>query len=150
MPWFLRNPRRSKTKHHDARQLCTKCSYAFLEFTEPTTTTGILTLTAVDFGQHLSTAVATMSSPVNHLIIVCCHGIWAGGPSRGFDENEWLIADFQKGETPTFIEHIKAGLRELKRDERSVLMFSGYATVHRDAPSIPAILIAPSNYLPSH
>ena len=68
-----------------------------------------------------------MSTPFNHLIIVCCHGIWTGGPSRGFDENEWLIAAFQSGETPTFIEHIKAGLRELKNDDRSLLMFSGYA-----------------------
>ncbi|KAK7754765.1 hypothetical protein SLS62_003325 [Diatrype stigma] len=69
-----------------------------------------------------------MSSANNHLIIVCCHGIWKGGPSRGFDENEWLIAGFQSGETPTFIEHIKAGLRELRDDEKALLMFSGGPT----------------------
>ncbi|KAI2466431.1 hypothetical protein F4781DRAFT_434404 [Annulohypoxylon bovei var. microspora] len=68
------------------------------------------------------------SKPPGNLIIVCCHGIWLGGHSRGHDENEWLIAGFQKGETPTFIEHIKAGLRILKGDDNSILMFSGGPT----------------------
>jgi dihydrofolate synthase len=60
-----------------------------------------------------------------HLVLVCCHGIWRGGPANGFDESEWLIANFQVGETPTFIEHIKDGLRELERDDNAVLVFSG-------------------------
>ncbi|KAI2776339.1 FolC bifunctional protein [Daldinia loculata] len=73
--------------------------------------------------------VHTMSpKPPEHLIIVCCHGIWLGGPARGHDENEWLIAGFQKGETPTFIEHIKAGLQVLKENQNSILMFSGGPT----------------------
>lgn len=63
--------------------------------------------------------------PPTHIVIVCCHGIWLGGPERGFDESEWLIAGFQVGETPTFIEHIKAGLQVLREDPGSVLMFSG-------------------------
>lgn len=62
--------------------------------------------------------------PPNHLIIVCCHAIWLGEDSRGSNE-EWLLAGFQTGETPTFIEHIKAGLRVLKDDNKSVLIFSG-------------------------
>lgn len=68
-----------------------------------------------------------MTAPTS-LIIVCCHGIWKGGPSKGADENEWFIADFQRGETSTFIEHIKLGVKLLAESyDDSVLAFSGLA-----------------------
>ena len=69
-----------------------------------------------------------MAVPVTHLIVVCCHGIWLGGPSKGHDESEWLIVSFQKGETPTFIEHIRAGVKALAKTApgSAVLCFSGY------------------------
>ncbi|KAJ4206737.1 hypothetical protein NW767_003025 [Fusarium falciforme] len=64
-----------------------------------------------------------------HLIIVCCHGIWLGGSSHGADEAEWLIADFQRGETPTFIQHVKAGVEVFALDQSgSALVFSGGPT----------------------
>ena len=66
--------------------------------------------------------------PPTHLIIVCGHAIWTGGPANGHDESEWLIEDYKKGETPTFIEHIKAGLKELSQTPNSVLIFSGGPT----------------------
>ncbi|KAL4773197.1 hypothetical protein BDW60DRAFT_29528 [Aspergillus nidulans var. acristatus] len=64
----------------------------------------------------------------SHLIIVCCHAIYLGGPSKGRDEEEWLIEGFQRGETPTFTEHVKAGIRLLAGDEGALLVFSGGAT----------------------
>ncbi|KAI9371304.1 DUF218 domain protein [Aspergillus egyptiacus] len=63
-----------------------------------------------------------------HLILVCCHAIYLGGPTNGLDENEWLIEPFQRGETPTFTEHVKAGIRLLEGDESGLLVFSGGAT----------------------
>jgi hypothetical protein len=67
-----------------------------------------------------------MPSQPSHLILVCCHGIWLGGPSDGAAEDEWLIADFQRGETDTFIEHIRAGVAALAEDiDDGVLVFSG-------------------------
>ncbi|KAM7223291.1 FolC bifunctional protein [Rhypophila decipiens] len=71
--------------------------------------------------------VSSMSTP-NHLIIVCGHAIWNGGPQNGWDESEWLIESYKKGETPTFIEHIKAGVKALAEDGQSVLVFSGGPT----------------------
>ncbi|KAM0555155.1 hypothetical protein ACHAPJ_006507 [Fusarium lateritium] len=67
--------------------------------------------------------------PPTHLIIVCCHGVWLGGPTHGQSEDEWLIADFQRGETPTFVQHIKAGVKAFADDpSNSVLVFSGGPT----------------------
>jgi dihydrofolate synthase len=36
-----------------------------------------------------------------------------------------LIEDFQSGETPTFVEHIKAGMDELEKRDTAILVFSG-------------------------
>ncbi|KAL2825011.1 hypothetical protein BDW59DRAFT_179990 [Aspergillus cavernicola] len=63
-----------------------------------------------------------------HLIIVCCHAIYLGGPTNGLNEEEWLIETFQRGETPTFTEHVKAGIRLLAGDPGGLLVFSGGAT----------------------
>ncbi|KAI4140006.1 MAG: hypothetical protein L6R39_006006 [Caloplaca ligustica] len=69
---------------------------------------------------------------IDRLIIVCCHAIWLGGPSNGHDEAEWAIEPFQRGETPTFIEHIKAGLKVLSEEPNSLLVFSGYEAGEND------------------
>jgi len=68
------------------------------------------------------------SSAPKHLILICCHAIFMPGPANGLSENEWLLAPFQHGETPTFIEHIKTGLRLLANDPESLIVFSGSKT----------------------
>ncbi|KAK4172353.1 Mur ligase [Triangularia setosa] len=75
-----------------------------------------------------SPTTTIMTTTPNHLVIVCGHGIYLGGPQKGHDESEWLIEPYKKGETPTFMAHIKAGANIVNADTRSVLVFSGAAT----------------------
>lgn len=84
---------------------------------------------AVNLAQPTPDAIrshcTSVMSPPNHLIVVCGHAIWVGGPKNGWDEAEWLIEAYKQGETPTFIEHIKAGVQILSDDDSAVLVFSG-------------------------
>ncbi|OQE79312.1 hypothetical protein PENNAL_c0052G02583 [Penicillium nalgiovense] len=76
----------------------------------------------------MASSLDANSAICNHLIIVCCHAIYTGRSKLGASENDWLIEPFQKGETPTFIDHIKAGLKALAEDCHSLLVFSGGST----------------------
>jgi hypothetical protein len=69
-----------------------------------------------------------MTTTPTHLILVCCHAIYIGGPTQGDSESEWLIAPFQEGETATFTAHIKTGLSLLAASPSSLLVFSGSRT----------------------
>lgn len=74
---------------------------------------------------HATMTATLRDQTPTHLIIVCGHAIWTGGPTNGNDESEWIIEDWKRGETPTYMEHIKAGLKALADDERALLVFSG-------------------------
>lgn len=83
------------------------------------------------------TSMPASSTPQSTLVLICCHAIYLGSsalnPAAGFDESaEWLIEPFQTGETQTFIQHIEAGVQQLRdcldRGEQALLVFSGGAT----------------------
>ncbi|GES61255.1 DUF218 domain protein [Aspergillus terreus] len=80
----------------------------------------------------MQTSSDSNPSQLSHLIIVCCHAIYIGGPTHGAREEEWLVEPFQKGETPTFTSHVKAGLKTLASGPSSLLVFSGGATKRAD------------------
>ncbi|KAJ5297173.1 F-box domain cyclin-like protein [Penicillium atrosanguineum] len=64
----------------------------------------------------------------SHLIVVCCHAIYLGGPNRGRAENEWLIEPFQRGETDTFMRHAEAAVELLVNTPGALLVVSGGPT----------------------
>ncbi|TVY32043.1 Uncharacterized protein LSUB1_G008311, partial [Lachnellula subtilissima] len=73
----------------------------------------------------------TSNKPVvvpSHLILVCCHAIYLGGPTHGISESEWLIAPFQATETPAFTSHITTALAILSSTPSALLVFSGSST----------------------
>ncbi|TVY40395.1 Uncharacterized protein LOCC1_G006004, partial [Lachnellula occidentalis] len=71
----------------------------------------------------------TSNKPLpTHLILVCCHAIYLGGPTQGTSEAEWLIAPFQATETPTFTSHITTALALLSSTPSALLIFSGSST----------------------
>lgn len=49
----------------------------------------------------------------------------SSGSEVSVDGEHRLIEDFQKGETPTFIEHARAGVGALAEDPEALLVFSG-------------------------
>ncbi|KAL3424580.1 dihydrofolate synthetase [Phlyctema vagabunda] len=68
------------------------------------------------------------NSPPSHLILVCCHAIYLGGPTKGTSESEWLLANFQRDEVPTFTSHLQTGLSLLSQDPCALLVLSGSKT----------------------
>lgn len=63
------------------------------------------------------------------LIIVAGHSIYIGKDFVNlYDDNNWFLFPFQKGEPRFYIEHIKKGTELLKEDKNSLLIFTGGQT----------------------
>lgn len=77
-----------------------------------------------------------------HLIVVPGHAPLNQGvqpdhmpePSQIAADQHWELQGFQAGEPPFYIDHIKAGVDQLRQDPLSVLMFSGGRTREKAGP----------------
>jgi hypothetical protein len=64
-----------------------------------------------------------------NLIIVPAHAIYCGsGFQDPASDSHWILQDFQKGEPPFYIEHIRKGIELAGQDPLSLLIFSGGQT----------------------
>lgn len=61
------------------------------------------------------------------LIIVAGHAICVC-PERPLEDSSWVLLDYQKGEPPKYVEHIRAGVTAAASDPRALLVFAGGST----------------------
>lgn len=69
--------------------------------------------------------VNVVSNPASHVPLVLNFNPYIAHKPALIAKSYRLIEPFQKGETPTFIEHVKAGLDALVQRPDSLLVFSG-------------------------
>lgn len=63
---------------------------------------------------------------IKSLVIVAGHSIYIGkNYNNVFDDSNWMLFPFQKGEPKLYIEHIKKGCEIAKSDKSSFLIFTG-------------------------
>lgn len=69
-------------------------------------------------------------SELDHLIIVPGHAIqWCTERGKSLDDEScWYLLDYQRGQMPIFIEHIRVATKMAHEDSRVLLMFSGGQT----------------------
>ncbi|MFN4111371.1 MAG: hypothetical protein ACK4G1_03790 [Ignavibacteria bacterium] len=61
-----------------------------------------------------------------NLVIVAGHSVYTGKDFNNvFDDSNWLLFPFQKGEPKLYIEHIKVGCEIARKDQNSFLIFTG-------------------------
>lgn len=70
---------------------------------------------------------------LRHLVLVAGHAI----PHR-FDrldsDDGWCLKPFQKGEGPSYIEHVRTGVAEAAKDPQALLIFAGTQSDHAAGP----------------
>ena len=66
---------------------------------------------------------------LDKLILVAGHAVYVGrNQRRAFGDKSWVLRDFQKGEPPCYVEHIRLGVELAASDAKSLLVFSGGQT----------------------
>lgn len=76
---------------------------------------------------------------LRNLILVAGHAVYVA-PSfdNVADDSNWFLQDFQKGEPPFYIEHIRNGIDLTADDPESLLIFSGGQTRYEAGPKSEA------------
>lgn len=74
-----------------------------------------------------------MQLPARNLILVAGHSIVRNFQMLAEDES-WFLLDFQKGEAPKYLEHIRCAVDLAAQDPSSVLIFSGGPTRREAGP----------------
>lgn len=66
---------------------------------------------------------------LENLILVAGHAIYIGHSFEDpVNDSNWFLLDYQKGEVPSLIEHIRCGVELTNKDRKSLLVFSGGQT----------------------
>lgn len=66
---------------------------------------------------------------ISNLIIVAGHSVYTGKNFENvYDDSNWLLFPFQKGEPVLYIEHIRIGCELAKNNKNSFLVFTGGQT----------------------
>ncbi|KAL4517833.1 hypothetical protein Ndes2526B_g02233 [Nannochloris sp. 'desiccata'] len=88
---------------------------------------------------------------LQNLIIVACHSVYTGLDFKHPEsQSSWLLLDYQKvpGQTQSFLEHIKLGIKQAAADPEAMLMFSGGKTRKEAGPRAEGLgywLVAEAN-----
>lgn len=76
---------------------------------------------------------------LENLILVAGHAVYVADSFEDItNDNNWSLQDFQKGEPPFYIEHIRSGVDLAADDPKSLLIFSGGQTRYETGPKSEA------------
>ncbi|MGA7342353.1 MAG: hypothetical protein WBE72_03150 [Terracidiphilus sp.] len=70
-----------------------------------------------------------------NLVLVAGHAVYVGQDFLNPEQDRnWFLQEFQRGEPPFYIEHIRKGIDVASKDPSSLLVFSGGQTRHEAGP----------------
>jgi hypothetical protein len=72
---------------------------------------------------------------LKNLVLVAGHAVYIGPDFLNPEQDRnWILQDFQRGEPPFYIEHIRSGVDIAGRDKTSLLVYSGGQTRREAGP----------------